>query len=251
MREKYQAPTVKKAFRILRLISETDQGMRISDISNNLGISKSSVHGITGALEAEGVVMRDPLSKRFTLGFTLFELGRKAYVRTDLQEKARPVMERLMDHARESVFLGVRNGDHVIIVDVVESRRDLKITAPTGTRIPLLAGAIGKIFLSSMTEKQVLEVVMSQGLYPYTPNTITDTRQYLTDIRKTKLDGYATDDEEYIPGVRAVASPISVQNHAAFAIWVVGFKAGMDKEKMQTIARETKKAAETISGLIK
>ena len=49
MSDQYQAPTVKKTFKILRLISERDQGARISDLSEKLKISKSTVHGIASA----------------------------------------------------------------------------------------------------------------------------------------------------------------------------------------------------------
>ncbi len=97
MAEKYQAPIVKKAFQILRLISDTDRGLKISELSRDLGISKSTVHGITTALEELGAIIRDPLTKKFSLGFTLFELGRAAYSRIDIKDLARPFMEKLME----------------------------------------------------------------------------------------------------------------------------------------------------------
>ena len=96
---KYKAPTVKKAFQILRLISRDDNGIRISNLSKDLGLSKSTVHGITAALEEQGAIIRDLRTKRYTLGLTLFELGRAAYSRIDLKDLARPVMEDLMEKA--------------------------------------------------------------------------------------------------------------------------------------------------------
>ena len=76
MVEKYTAPTVGKTFRILKSISRTPQGQTLSEISQQLGISKSTVHGISAALEALGAVKRDANTRRFHLGATLFELGR-------------------------------------------------------------------------------------------------------------------------------------------------------------------------------
>ena len=87
--------------------------MGISDIARDLNIAKSTVHGMTSALEEQGAIMRDPLTKRYTLGFTLFELGKKAYSQIDLKELARPVMEDLMERTGTSVFLGLLNWDHV------------------------------------------------------------------------------------------------------------------------------------------
>ncbi len=74
--------------------------------------------------------MRDPATKRYRPGLTLLELGKSAYSQFDLKDLARPVMENLMEITQESVFLGVLNGQHITILDIVESRNDLKITSP-------------------------------------------------------------------------------------------------------------------------
>ena len=52
MTAKYQAPAVKKAFQILKLIADTNQGLGISELAKALGISKGTVHGVTSILQA-------------------------------------------------------------------------------------------------------------------------------------------------------------------------------------------------------
>ena len=250
MDKKYKAPTVKKAFQILGLIAGSDHGLKISDLSKTLNISKSTVHGITTALEEIGAVQRDPPTKRYTPGLTLFELGRAAYARIDLKVLARSLMEDLMLKTRESVFLGVKNGDHVTIVDIVESMQDLKITSPIGTTIPLMAGAIGKVFLSSMTDEKALAYMCSKELACYTENTITDQEHFIDEIRKVQQSGYAFDNEEYIQGVRAVASPIKFNGHLTAAIWVVGFTPSMDQDKMKAVAKQITLTAQEIQNNI-
>ena len=141
MVDNYKAPIVGKAFQVLRLIARKPDGLTLSDVARESGIGKSTVHGIVSALEEEGALMRDPRTKKFTLGVTVFELGRSAHARIDVKDAARPFMEELMAQIQESVFLGVRNLDHVTILDIVESSQNLKITSPVGTIIPLLAGA--------------------------------------------------------------------------------------------------------------
>ncbi len=238
---------VKKAFQILKLVSDSRTGMGISDISNRLDMSKSTVHGVTSALEEAGALIRDPITKRFDLGSTLIEIGRTAHVKMGLVAAARPVIEALMKRCRESVFLGVRNGERVTIIDVVESAHAFKITSPVGTAIPLMAGAVGKIFLSAMHKKEAAQFIASKGLRRYTDNTITDRDTYVKLIETVRQKGYATDDEEYISGVRAVAAPIENSGPYTAAVWVVGFKPDMDDRKMKKVIEETKNAAETIS----
>ncbi len=245
--KKYDAPSVKKAFAILGAISASREGLGVSELAKDLRMAKSTVHGMTSALEELGAVMRDPRTKKFKLGFTLLEIGRSAYSQIDLKTSARPVIEALMEKTQTSVFLGILNWGHVTILDIVESRQDLKITAPVGSTIPLFAGAVGKVFLASMEADQASRTIRSEGLPRFTVNSITDPEAYSRELTQVREKGYAVDDEEYILGVRAVASPLMGLGQLRSAIWAVGFKASLDEKKMQTLTEETQKAAKTIS----
>jgi DNA-binding IclR family transcriptional regulator len=248
--KKYSAPSVKKAFEILRALSSSKEGLGVSEIARGLNMAKSTVHGMTSTLEGLGAVTRDPHTKRYRLGLTLFELGRLAYSQIDLKTLARPVIEELMEKTQASVFLGILNWDHVTVLDIVESRQDLKITAPIGTTMSLFAGAVGKVFLASMEESQSQKIIRSKGLTRFTKNTIVDPELYFQELENVRKKGYAVDDEEYILGVRAVASPIVGLGQLMSAIWVVGFKASLNEKKMKAVIAVTKEAAEAIRGRI-
>ena len=246
MNQKYRAPTVRKAFQILRLLARRESGLRLSEIARQLQIGKSTVHGLVAALEQEDAVERDPDSKRFSLGLGLLGLGRAVDARMDLKQVAHPFMEDLRAKTQESVFLGSRSFQHTTIVDIVESTRDLKITSPIGTRLPLLAGATGKVFLAALPAEQAGAWLDAKQLRRYTENSITDAEKYLQELERVRREGYALDDEEYIPGVRAVASAISGPRQPMSAIWVVGFTPSMSADKTRMIAQETKRTAAAI-----
>jgi IclR family KDG regulon transcriptional repressor len=248
--KKYSAPSVKKAFEILRALSSSKEGLGVSEIARGLNMAKSTVHGMTSTLEGLGAVTRDPHTKRYRLGLTLFELGRLAYSQIDLKTLARPIIEELMEKTQASVFLGILNWDHVTVLDIVESRQDLKITAPIGTTMSLFAGAVGKVFLASMEESQSQKIIRSKGLTRFTKNTIVDPKLYYQELENVRKKGYAVDDEEYILGVRAVASPIVGLGQLMSAIWVVGFKASLNEKKMKAVIAVTKEAAEAIRSRI-
>ncbi|MEX1314140.1 MAG: IclR family transcriptional regulator, partial [Desulfotignum sp.] len=247
MTKRYQAPIVKKAFDILTAISRSRNGLRISDIASSLDISKSTIHGITAALEEQGAIIRDPSSKRYTIGLTLLELGKAVYERVDIIQTARPIMEQLMEQCSESVFLGIRNQDHVTVIDIVESRKDFKISSPIGTALPLLAGAVGKAFLSRMPVSAASDYLRTNPIRRFTDRTITDPAAYLAELETVRADGYALDDEEYLVGVRAVAVCLSPISGRLPALWVVGFKAGMSDERMPHIIDQTLSAARRIN----
>ncbi len=243
----YSAPSVKKAFKILSAISDASGGLGISDLSKKLKIGKSTVHGITAALEEMGVLVRDPFYKRYTVGYSLLELCRTAYGKIELKDLARKPMEKLMEKVGETVFLGVLNRDHVTIVDMVESRNEMKITSPPGTRLPLLAGSTGRVLLSQIEREKIKEIIQKKGLVRYTSKTVIDPRQFLREIEKVKEQGYALDDEEYIPGVRAVAAPLLSPSSPPAALWVVGFTSTLDDQKVKTVIREIQETVKEIN----
>ena len=247
----YSAPSVKKAFRILHTLSNSPTGLGVTDLSKQLKIGKSTVLGITTALEELGVLVRDPVQKKYNVGYTLLELGRKAYAKMGLKEIARQAMENLAAKVGETVFLGVLNGDHVTIVDVVESANEMKITSPPGTRLPLLVGATGRVLLAQLDREKAQQIVQQMGLKRYTSKSVVDPRQFLKEVGKVKEKGYAIDQEEYILGVRAVAAPIQTATLPPAAVWVVGFTSTLDEKKVGIVIPEIQKAAREISHLLK
>lgn len=251
MKKRYLAPSVKKAFDILKVISRSKEGVGLSEIAKTLKIAKSSAHGITSVLEELGAIVRDPATRRYELGFTLFELGHRAYSQIDLRRIARPIMEGLMEGIQETVFLGMLHGEHMTIVDAVECRHDFKITSQIGTNIPFLAAATGKALLSVMEDKKALEIIQSKGLPKYTEKSITDPALFLKEVEQVRQKGYATDYEEYISGVRAVAAPVKGGSNRSAIIWVVGFKASLDDNKLEKLTGMILAAIAAIEGRIK
>lgn len=244
--KKYKAPAVIKAFQILKLISDSEHGLSISDLAKSLGISKGTIHGIAATLEELGAITRDPSTKRYELGLTLFELGRRAYSHIDLRKIARPVMEKLMEEIQETVFLGTLNRDRVTILDVVEPRQDYKITAPVGATIGFFVPATGKAFLSSMDESEARKIINSRRVPAYTDKTITDPDLLIKEVREVRKKGYATDDEEYISGVRAIAALINGEEDRKAAVWVVGFKASLNENKMELLKKRIQETVDSI-----
>lgn len=248
MNKKYLAPSVKKAFDIMKVISSTRGGIRLNEIAKALDIAKSTVHGIISILEEVGAVKKDNATRKYELGITLFELGRKAYSQVNLREIARPVMENLMEKVQETVFLGTLTHDNerILVLDTVECSHDMKITSPVGTTLSLFAAAPGKAIMACMNEDTVIDIINKKGLPRLTDNSIADQGLFMKEIREVRGKGYALDYEEYMPGVRAVAAPVNLEDQPVAAIYIVGFKKSLDDNKMNIIKSEIKNAAETI-----
>lgn len=247
----YSAPLVYKVFAILQEIAGSDSDLGISDLSRRLNISKSTVYGITLALSDLGAVIQDPGTKKFRLGPALIKLGNRALAGIDIRSVARPIMEDLSSRFRETIFLGTFDEKGITIIEKAESPAELKISAPVGTRIPLFAGAAGKVFLSGLKEEDLKNILSRKQIPMFTENTVTDTGKYMEILKAVRRDGYSTDYEEYIRGVNAICVPVpDPKGEYLAAMWMVGFVHSFHREKMDQAIEATLQAAAGITRML-
>ena len=227
----YSAPILYKAFDMLKEIAGSPEKKGISDLARELNMSKGTLYGIAQAFLDLGVITQNT-SKKFSLGPTLVELGTRAFAGDDLRVLLRPAMEDLFHEFKETVFLGVSDGEKITIIEKVDSPSGLKLSAPVGSRIPLVAGAAGKVILASFSDQELTRI-LRDPLPGFTDNSITDKSEYIEEIKKVREQGYATDFEEYIQGVNAVCAPVTgIYGQATAAIWMVGFSNTLDRKKV-------------------
>ena len=179
-------PAVDKAARLLAEL-RADQSLGISELARRIAASKGTVRDILLTLASHGLVRRDA-EGRF----------RRAAAGTDLPGAATPHLERLCAEFAQTAILGVITEGQLLIAARVEPATDLHVSARIGQRLPLGAGAHGK--------------VLGGG----------------------QAIGY--DDEEYLAGVRAVAAPVrDDRGQPVGALIVVGLKERLDLRILRRI----------------
>ena len=237
----YTAPAVGKAFELLRAVANSRQGLSLSELAAVLGYSKSTTHGLVHALIHEGALVQASKSKRLLLGSTVVEMAFQSWNYLIINRTAQPILDELRGNIGESVFLGVfnRSNARAIIMATSEATKPLKISSPPGTSISLFAGAVGKVFLAGMENDRALALIQEKKLPRYTENSIVGEKELMAELAKVRERGWALDDEEYIPGVRAVAAGVGNLHGLPMAIWVVGFAGNMGSREIDKITRAT------------
>jgi len=250
----YSAPIVTKAMRVMKMIATAPKNHGISEIAATLSLAKSTTHGILAALEESGWVLRDPVTRKYTCGHTVKLIGAVANVRIPLVDLARPHLEKLAVALDEDVFLGILTGNYILILDQVESSKELKVTARPGTRMPMFAGAVGKMFLAHQDRETVKAILRTQPLPKFTSRSVTDPARYLKDLDHVRDSGVAMDQEEYMPNMRAVAVPIFYgkknRRRMVAGFWIVGLDWHVNPSKMERAARLAVKTGEIVSQAI-
>ena len=191
---------------------------------------------------------RDGDSRAYRLGYALIELGNAVLRRLDLRQVARPYLARLRESTGETAVLHIPSGQGAVIIDRAESNHQLKVTAPLGHRLPPFAGAVAKVFLAARSDHELADLLKGRALPTYTSRSISDPARYRKELARVSRRGYAVDDEEYLPGVRAISAPILAGRGQTIAtITVVGFSARLGPEKTREAVAEVLVAAESIS----
>lgn len=249
----YNAPILYKTFDILEEIARNPSELGISDLARRLTIPKSTVYGIIQALMEIGALSRNEKTNKFMLGSTLVRLGNQALAGINIRSTARPYMDKLSEKFKVTVFMGVFDEYGITIIERADGPLELKISAPLGARIPIFAGASGKVFLAGMRKKMLDKILKERSIPKYTENSITDLGQYREELEKVHQAGYASDFEEYIQGVNAISVPLLPDSWGwpAAALWLVGFSHSFTGKKLEQATAASIKAAAEIEEIIK
>ena len=135
-------PAIDKAARVLRALAAGGRPQGISELARELGVSKGTLRDVLLALDAHGLVARDP-DTRFRLGPELRALADAST--PDVRTASEPHLLALMESFGETAILGVVRDGKLEIAARAEPQTDLHMTAPLGRRLPLDRGAHGKV----------------------------------------------------------------------------------------------------------
>ncbi|HVN95736.1 MAG TPA: IclR family transcriptional regulator [Syntrophorhabdaceae bacterium] len=243
----YDAPVIKKALDVLKLIVESNKSLGVTEIARALRLSKSTVFGILKALQDTGFITKSKTSKRYAVGQELFKLSKTVLQGDVLTTIARPFLEKLVELVDETAFLCAREDNAIKVLDTIETRKKLKISSPIGTRFPITASVFCKAFLSTLGDDEIRSFLKERGLPKYTENSVTDINRFLTEIVKVRETGYSLDLEEYHMGVRAIASLIYSNGYPVASVSILGFTGSMTDDKIGVVAKHIVNTARDIS----
>jgi DNA-binding IclR family transcriptional regulator len=244
-------PAVDRAARVLAFLEAEGRPLGISQLARRLNASKGSVRDVLETLRSHGLLERDDANKQYRLGPRLVRLGHAAQDGLDLARVAGPFLTRLTEETGETALLLTRQGDRALILAKAEAGETaMRVSAPVGRRIPLIAGAVGKVFLAYADEQE--RAGHLDRLPRFTQGSIADRSAFEAELRSVRRLGYALDDEEYLDGVRAAAAPVlNAHGHLVAVLLAVGLAGSLTTERLAQTAAATARAAAQLSGALR
>jgi IclR family KDG regulon transcriptional repressor len=225
--------SVATAIQLLKVFSEEQVDIGISELSRRLGVAKSTVHRLAATLAAEGLLEQDRESEKYRLGIALFRLGALVRRRMDISSQGRPYLYELREKTNETVHLAILDGTEIMYVYNLESTQAIRMRSDLGVRKPAYCTAEGQAILAFQPQA-VIDAVIAQGLSPRTPQTITDPADLTKALAVVRQRGCAIEDEESEIGMRGISAPI--RNDAGDVVAAVGLAGPVTRLSKKAIA---------------
>ena len=194
----------------------------LKQIIDQTNLTRNRVMRLTGTLETRGYLLRYPMTGIYSLGPRLLSLGREYERQSNLGTLAQPMLQELAKATGESATIHIYDNLDRVILAREESGNDLRLSVPVGSRVPIILGASGKVFLTfgpknrrDQVLKRILRSMPGSGTIAVPP-------ELASELNRIKAQGYV-----YCPGVRVpdagfIAVPIFGQEKRFIGSLVIG-----------------------------
>jgi DNA-binding IclR family transcriptional regulator len=196
---------IARAADILRALRLAPSGLSQAEVSERVGLARSTTHRLLNALEDEGLVDSDGPRGRYRLGPQVTRLADAA--RQGLLASLHSLMEELSHEVSETVDLSMRSQNQATYVDQVVAPHRLRAVSPVGESYSLHCTASGKAFLAAMSPQDLAQATAGR-LARLTDRTITDHEELAAELERVRAEGIAYDREEETEGICAVGTMI-------------------------------------------
>jgi DNA-binding IclR family transcriptional regulator len=237
-----------RLFALLEIIAKRDSPFTLQAIVDETGLPKPTVHRMLQQLENAEILQRDGNGRHYSTGQRLTRLAENVLLNGTTQGARHAVLRKLVDEIGESCNLTAFSGNEVLYLDRVETAAPLRFYLHPGSRVPSHCSATGKLFLSQMSPAQRRRLLAAVPLEKFTTNTLTNFDQLEQELERVKQQGFAFDEEEFLPGLLClgilIPSPSGASN---MGLAIQSPMMGFSKERALSALPALRRAAEAIS----
>ena len=187
----YSVGSVERALDVLTAFTHQRPEQSLTDITAVTGLHKATAFRLLATLCKRGMVMKNPSSGLYRLGFQVIALSEVAKTSTGFVAHARPFMRQIRDELNETVYIAVRVGDERINLDQLEGLRDIRRVVAVGKPSALYVGSTSRVMLAAMPDDEIKAYFARTELVPPFPGAQVDEATLWRAIADTRRTGYA------------------------------------------------------------
>lgn len=241
-----KAPAISRAAAILRLLGKSDTPLGLQTIARSLNLVPSTCLYVLRALVDEEFVYVDPDTKRYSLEAGVLTLARHWLRHNQFTDLTQPVLNRISQQY-DATVLGVNivGLEHIIVVAISQAGNNFQISAQVGSRFPALISATGRCIAAfGDYSEEELEDKFKTLRWDEPPTF----EEWRTQIEKTRTDGFAVDEGNYISGVTVIAAPVwKTRDKLSHALVAIGISSTLKRNGLESLQQSLLESARTLS----
>lgn len=203
--ESGKVKSVRRAMEIVEAIRER-HGARVSELSTEFGVAKSTIHSHVTTLQEEGYLIKE--GDEYQIGSLFLRLGEYARTRREEYEMAGQKVKELAEQSEERSQFAVEEQGRIVFLYRESGSHAVNTGTEIGRRRYLHTSSAGKVILAHLSDQMVRDIIDQWGLPEVTENTITTEEELHEELETIRDQGYAVNIEENIKGLRAVGAPV-------------------------------------------
>lgn len=207
MTDTSRVATNMRLFYILDVLADTQRPMTPSEINQVLDWPKQTVHRLCKSMVEEGFLTYDAAGKRLLPSSKLRTIASGLVASDWISTAIHQALEKLSAKVQETVNFVIPEQPGMIYKDRVQTNWAIQVHLPVGTHVPFHCTASGKTYLASLPPKARNSIIDAIEFTKLTANTH-DKESLLAELKEVKKQGYAIDNEEFMPGMVAMAVPV-------------------------------------------
>lgn len=208
---------VTRALDILEAVAIAERPLTPSELCEQLGIPKATVHRLCSGMEERGLLESRINGRGLLPGKNLYRLALGVLASAPFRAQRHAVLTALSETIGETCNISIPEGSTMIYFDRVETHWPVRVQLPVGSRVPVYCTASGKMYLSGLPAAKQRRILTSLTLEKHTANTLTDVDAAMNELAATAARGYSLDNEEYLEGMIALAVPLKDASGQPFA----------------------------------
>jgi IclR family pca regulon transcriptional regulator len=231
-RDRHFVQSLERGLSVIRALSAPEP-QTLSEVARVTGLTRAAARRFLLTLQQLGYVQST--ASRFSLTPQVLELGYAYLSSLTLPEISQPHLERLVEQIHESSSVSVLDGQDVVYVARVPTRRIMAVSISVGTRFPAFATSMGRVLLAGLDPEALDAALARTELRPLTAGTIADEGRLRAQLDHVRTQGWALVDQELEAGLRSVAAPI--RNPAGAAVAAINVSAHATRMTVADVKR--------------
>ena len=196
--------SIKKAVTLFNCFSLDQPRLRLKEISAMTGINQTTAYRMLNTLKESNMI--DQQDGFYSLGRGFLKYEGIVLNSMEIRRIGLAYLEELSNNLRVNVNLAVLDDKEVLYIARAETPYCAYGYFHIGMRRPIHCTALGKVLACNKLE--IVREAFKRGVTQYTHNTITNETEFLNEIEKVRLQGYAIDAEELSNGFNCIAAPL-------------------------------------------